>query len=256
MAGGKYREDQAHVSTDLGVFILGVRKDSAAAMGADGDYVPLLTDSDGKLHVTGGGGGDASASNQSTIIGHVDGIETLLGTIDADTDAIKTDMAAIEVLLTAANVDHAANEVKLGEIDTVLDTIKVDTEAIETALENSTPLHNTHADMWSNAIGNQTGAHTATVVNSAGSSGKCIYITDIIYSATAANQVFILHNELTSGSAATAANQVAPPALSAAAGIVAMHFNTPIKMDANEDLELTTTGGSANHAITVCGYLK
>ena len=79
---------------------------------------------------------------------------------------------------------------------------------------------------------------------------------DKIYSATAANQVFILHNELTSGSAATAANQVAPPALAAAAGIVAMHFNTPIKMDANEDLELTTTGGSANHAITVCGYLK
>jgi hypothetical protein len=39
--------------------------------------------------------GAATAANQSTIIGHVDGIETLLGTIDADTGAIKI---AVETL--------------------------------------------------------------------------------------------------------------------------------------------------------------
>lgn len=39
--------------------------------------------------------GAATAANQSTIIGHVDGIEALLTTIDADTDAIKT---AVEII--------------------------------------------------------------------------------------------------------------------------------------------------------------
>jgi len=43
--------------------------------------------------------------------------EVLLTGIDADTNAIKTDIAAIEVLLTAANVDHAANEALLTTID-------------------------------------------------------------------------------------------------------------------------------------------
>ena len=248
MAGGKYREDQAHVSTDLGVFILGVRKDSAAAMGADGDYVPLLTDSDGKLHVTSSGGGDASASNQSTIIGHVDGIETLLTGIDADTDAIKTDMAAIEVLLTAANVDHAANEVKLGEIDTVLDTIKVDTEAIETALENATLLHNTTADIFHVVVAASTSNRTQHTVKDAGTSGKSIYITDIVFS-TEGVTTFTLHDEDDAA--------LMSPVKSAAAGVSHIPLRTPIKLGADKDLEITTsTVSSASHSITISGYLK
>jgi hypothetical protein len=89
--------------------------------------------------------GAATAANQATIIGHVDGVETLLTaanldhaanealltTIDADTNAIKVDMAAIEVLLTSANVDHAANEVLLGTIDADTDAIKTDIAALE-----------------------------------------------------------------------------------------------------------------------------
>ena len=39
--------------------------------------------------------GGATAANQATVIGHVDGVETLLGTIDADTGAIKT---AVEII--------------------------------------------------------------------------------------------------------------------------------------------------------------
>jgi hypothetical protein len=57
--------------------------------------------------------------------------QVLLGTIDADTDAIKTDMAAIEVLLTAANVDHAANEALLTTIDSDTNDIKTDIAALE-----------------------------------------------------------------------------------------------------------------------------
>lgn len=44
-------EDAVHGSGDVGVMALAVRADTATATGADGDYVPLLTDSAGKLHV-------------------------------------------------------------------------------------------------------------------------------------------------------------------------------------------------------------
>ena len=73
-------------------------------------YVPLV-DSDGHLQVDALSSalpsGAATAANQSTIIGHVDGIETLL---------------------TSANVDHAAIEVLLTAID-------ADTDAIKTAVQ-------------------------------------------------------------------------------------------------------------------------
>lgn len=44
-------EDAAHSSGDTGVMALAVRSDTPTAKGADGDYVPLLTDSLGRLHV-------------------------------------------------------------------------------------------------------------------------------------------------------------------------------------------------------------
>lgn len=43
--------------------------------------------------------GAATSAKQDTIIGHVDGIESVLGTIDTDTGAMVTDLAAIEALL-------------------------------------------------------------------------------------------------------------------------------------------------------------
>lgn len=46
-------EDAAHASGDKGYMLLAVRKDTAAALaGADGDYIPLIVDSLGRLHVT------------------------------------------------------------------------------------------------------------------------------------------------------------------------------------------------------------
>ena len=60
--------------------------------------------------------------------------EVLLTGIDADTNAIKVDMAAIEVLLTAANVDQAANEALLTTIDSDTNDIKTATEAAQASL--------------------------------------------------------------------------------------------------------------------------
>tara|TARA_B100001939_G_scaffold280650_1_gene249370 strand:- start:2078 stop:2959 length:882 start_codon:yes stop_codon:yes gene_type:complete len=64
---------------------------NTAKDGSGTNYVPLV-DSDGHLQVdsvsTALPSGAATAANQSTIIGHVDGIEGLLTTIDTDTGSI------------------------------------------------------------------------------------------------------------------------------------------------------------------------
>ena len=44
-------EDAVHASGDTGVMGLAVRQDAATALGANGDYVPLIVDEDGKLWV-------------------------------------------------------------------------------------------------------------------------------------------------------------------------------------------------------------
>lgn len=44
-------EDSAHASGDVGVMSLAVRQDTLAALAANGDYIPLTTDSLGRLNV-------------------------------------------------------------------------------------------------------------------------------------------------------------------------------------------------------------
>tara|TARA_R110000824_G_scaffold229112_8_gene416829 strand:+ start:4618 stop:5772 length:1155 start_codon:yes stop_codon:yes gene_type:complete len=134
--------------------------------GSGTSYVPLV-DADGHLQVDTLSSalptGAATAANQATIIGHVDGIEGLLTTIDADTGAIKT---AIELLdnavdgnylnvnaniagtdfvggagavaagvqrVTLASDDPAVTD--LAAMETLLGTIDADTGAIKTAVE-------------------------------------------------------------------------------------------------------------------------
>lgn len=46
-----HAEDVAHASGDKGLLLLAVRKDSAAAVAADGDYIALIVDANGRLHV-------------------------------------------------------------------------------------------------------------------------------------------------------------------------------------------------------------
>jgi hypothetical protein len=46
------QEDAAHTSEDYGLPVWGVRKDTASALaGSDGDYIPMIFDSSGRLHV-------------------------------------------------------------------------------------------------------------------------------------------------------------------------------------------------------------
>ena len=118
------------------------------AAGTGGTSLVPLVDSDGHLQVDALSSalpsGAATAANQTTIIGHVDGIETLqtstntkLDTLETTLTAIETDQAAIETLLTAANVDHAANEVLLGTIDADTNAIKGHVDGIETLITST-----------------------------------------------------------------------------------------------------------------------
>jgi len=60
-------EDAAHVSGDYGIVGLAVRKDTAAQLAStDGDYVPLIVDSSGRLHVN-IGAAVAAARNTDSI---------------------------------------------------------------------------------------------------------------------------------------------------------------------------------------------
>lgn len=49
-------EDAVHASGDTGVMALAVRQDTATALAANNDYIPLIVDSSGRLHVNVGTG--------------------------------------------------------------------------------------------------------------------------------------------------------------------------------------------------------
>tara|TARA_R100000008_G_scaffold1947_1_gene1610 strand:+ start:13608 stop:14462 length:855 start_codon:yes stop_codon:yes gene_type:complete len=277
-------EDSVHKDGDVGELFFGVRKDTAAALAADGDYIPLIVDSSGKLHVT----GDASAAKQDTIIGHVDGIETLLGTIDADTNDIKTDMAAIEVLLTAANVDHAANEVLLTGIDADTNDIKTDIAALEvlvtatnskidtldavvdnvltalqimddwddgdTAKVTNAPATPVTAVLAAGSIAN--GANTNIINDTGGGgtevpSGKTLYITSVIFNCVTNSVTMTLQD--TGGNNLC---QVVSGSSAAASPTIPVNFPTPIKVASSEDgvqLHQASTG-AATCGCTVTGF--
>tara|TARA_X000001388_G_scaffold4932_1_gene3335 strand:- start:204 stop:1187 length:984 start_codon:yes stop_codon:yes gene_type:complete len=142
--------------------LIGGRYDSSGRTLGNGDVGAIALDADGAVHIADGGNtitvdGTVTANLSATDNAVLDAMvvdlaametlltaanvdhaanEVLLTGIDADTDAIKTDMAAIEVLLTAANVDHAANEALLTTIDSDTNDIKTATESSNTHLGN------------------------------------------------------------------------------------------------------------------------
>lgn len=112
-------EDAVHSTGDVGVMILGVRQDSQADFGADGDYVPLSIDADGAVRVSGGGGGtqyteDAAAAADP--VGNVNILvrkDTPAATVSADGDNIAqrgSDYGAAYVTL----IDNAGAFVSVG----------------------------------------------------------------------------------------------------------------------------------------------
>ena len=248
----RYSEDSVHKDGDVGSMLFAVRKDTAAATAADGDYHPLLVDSTGKLHVTSSGGGDASAANQSTIIGHVDGIETLL-------TAANVDHAANEVLLTAINTDIAALEVLSTAID-------ADTNAIKNAVEvmddwdhsNTAKVTNAPAEPITKvlAAGALANGNTADIISNtdvSNATGSRLYITAITTSCITAAATLTIED--------TDGNDLLQVVYTAttvgAAPTYHMSFPTPIKVAAdNKGVRvLSTTAGTPVIGCSVTGFI-
>lgn len=82
--------------------------------------------------------GFGTAANQTTIIGHLDGVEGLLTTIDSDTGTIATEVAGLltdtELRATPVPVSGTVTANLSATDNAVLDDIALDTEAIKTSL--------------------------------------------------------------------------------------------------------------------------
>lgn len=93
--GTQYAVDAALGATPTGTLSLAIRDDALSTLTpVEGDAIGLRVGSTGALWVT--SDSLATAALQSTLNGHVDGIEALLTTIDADTGNIATSVAAID----------------------------------------------------------------------------------------------------------------------------------------------------------------
>lgn len=86
--------------------------------------------------------GLATSAKQDTIIGHVDGIETLLGTIDADTSNISTKIDTIvghvdglETLIGTTNTTLTTIDGRVDGIEALLGTIDADTSNLSTKID-------------------------------------------------------------------------------------------------------------------------
>lgn len=96
-------EDAAHASGDTGVMALTVRANTAAATsGADGDYQPLITDTNGRLHVIEASAASIAAA-LTTIDGRVDGLETLIGTTNTTLTTLAGYLDTVETLIASTN---------------------------------------------------------------------------------------------------------------------------------------------------------
>lgn len=188
--GTQYAEDAAHFSGNTGTMALAVRADTAAATAADGDYVPLLTDANGRLHTldqnsadmltalqiiddwddanycnvnlnvagtdVAGNAGVLSAQTLRVTIATDDECNNYLGTIDADTSNMATSLGNLDdsvdgnylnTNMNIAGTDVSANSGTLDaqtqrvtiatddECNNLLGTIDADTGAIKTAIE-------------------------------------------------------------------------------------------------------------------------
>lgn len=84
-AGAQVREDDPHVSGQYGQMCLAVRQDSAAALAANGDYLPMIVDASGRLWVLAAQSGTWTVAGSGTfLVGDGTGPLTVDGTLTCD----------------------------------------------------------------------------------------------------------------------------------------------------------------------------
>lgn len=146
-----YAEDAVHVSGDRGIMALAVRKDTAIALaGADGDYIPLIVDASGRLHIAPLPAGSATIGlvdqGDASTVQQVEET-TIIGTITLTGDA--------SVIVTAAGMTNTPKTV----------TVAVDdgTEQVETATVVGTVVDSGDARVIVTAAGMNNSSKTVDV---------------------------------------------------------------------------------------------
>ncbi len=116
-------EDAAHVSGDEGIAALAVRKDTAVALGTDGDYTLLETDSVGRLHVA------LTGLSKAEDVAHTSGDEGIPALVvrkdtpvalgaDGDYSLLQTDAnGRLHVITTGTTTSVAAGDVAHDAVD-------------------------------------------------------------------------------------------------------------------------------------------
>ena len=108
--------------------------------GSGTSYVPLV-DSSGHLQVDALSSalpsGAATAANQSTIIGHVDGLETLITSTNSKIDTLDAVQDNALTKLGEIETTNNANQVLLGTIDSDTDAIKTAVQILDNAISGS-----------------------------------------------------------------------------------------------------------------------
>ena len=184
--GTQYNQGTASTATDALTMAGAIRRDTAAldAGVIDGDRAALSTDSAGRLRVTAADTtqpvsvaslplptGAATSANQTTIIGHVDGVEGLLTTIDADTGNIATNTsntssgvgATGDAAATAGSTGSLSAKLRLitSQLDSILTELGQKTEPANTQTVSGTVTANLGTLNGAATAANQSTANTA-----------------------------------------------------------------------------------------------
>ena len=135
--------------------------------------------------------GFSTATNQSTIIGHVDGIETLItstnskiDTFDAVLDASLVKQTNIETLITTLDGVQDNALTKLGEIDTAIDTLDAVVDAVLvklTPVKTHTSTHSSEISASSSSLSSAIDVRTIKHIDIAGGNTNEIQGTLNVY---------------------------------------------------------------------------
>jgi len=111
--GTQYAEDAAHVSGDSGTLALVVRQDTATQLaGTDGDYTPLITDANGRLHVNASGVAVPVTDNASTL-----SIDDGAGSITVDGTVSVTEPVSVDDNAGSLTIDNSTLSVVGGGLE-------------------------------------------------------------------------------------------------------------------------------------------
>lgn len=192
----------------------------------------------------------------TTVIGHLDGVEGLLGTIDTDTSGIITAVQLIDNIIDTH--DEATPVTALAMVGGVAQTmddsappnrVSAESDAVRLAadLDGGIFAHPHGPQIWKYHLNTST-AQTDTTVHASAGAGLSLYITDVVFASGAATAINMFLEESTT-------TVLGPWYLEAVAGRgVSAHFTTPVKMTAATALTITTSASVA-HSVEITGYV-